>query len=216
VVTDLEAFLAAHPVVLDRAESGRLQLVYRGECLTCPWAQVPGTDEEPNVPAVLSWLVANAQTDDRTDEDLRTLLGGKTHELLMSTRESGEIVSVDQKTVSNDRRAEDDPSPPELEDTETGRKRASRPAQRRRQAGDVTDEQLKAAALNVQQARAPYDEAMQARDALIRRALKQGMTSAHIAREVELTRERISGGIAQKRRTRPKRSPESGSNPERS
>jgi hypothetical protein len=71
----------------------------------------------------------------------------------------------------------------------------------------VTNEQLKAAAHAVKQARASYDETMEARDALIRRALKQGMRPAHVAREVGLSHERISGGIAKKRRTRAKGSP---------
>jgi hypothetical protein len=78
------------------------------------------------------------------------------------------------------------------------------PKGRARQRGAVTNEQLKAAALAVKQARAAHDEAMEARDVLIRRALKQGMRPAHVAREVGLSHERISGGIAKKRRTRAK------------
>jgi hypothetical protein len=52
----------------------------------------------------------------------------------------------------------------------------------------VTNEQLQAARLLVEQTRAPYDEARKARQALVKQALKQGMRPAHIARHAGLSR----------------------------
>jgi hypothetical protein len=55
----------------------------------------------------------------------------------------------------------------------------------------VTDEDLQAARLEVARTHEPYDEALKARQQLVRRALKQGMTPAHIARLVGLSREMV-------------------------
>jgi hypothetical protein len=69
---------------------------------------------------------------------------------------------------------------------------------KRRQRAAVTNEQLQAASLAVRRTEPPYVTATQARNALIRRALKQGMRQVHVARIVGLTRARIAE-IAKKR-----------------
>lgn len=55
----------------------------------------------------------------------------------------------------------------------------------------VTNEDLQAARLAVEQTRGLYDAAVEARDKLIRQAIKQGMRPAHVARHTGLTRQRI-------------------------
>jgi hypothetical protein len=191
VVSDLGAFLDAHDVALDRAESGCIQLVYRGECLTCPWTQVPGTEEEPNVAAVLTYLVAKAQTDERTDEDLRTLFGSKTHELLMSTRAGGEVLSVDQKTVSDDRRAIGNPTAEAGRTPSSAASAQAGPARKRRQTGAITNEQLIAVREKVEQAHGDYQAAVREQNKLVRAALDQGMRPSHIARLLGVSRNAI-------------------------
>ncbi len=52
----------------------------------------------------------------------------------------------------------------------------------------VTNEQLEDARLAVEQTRAPYDEALKARRALVKLALEQGMRAAHVARHAGLSR----------------------------
>lgn len=52
----------------------------------------------------------------------------------------------------------------------------------------VTNEDLQAARQAVEQTHAPYDEALKARRALVKRALKQGMKPAHVARQAGVTR----------------------------
>jgi hypothetical protein len=56
----------------------------------------------------------------------------------------------------------------------------------------VTNEDLQAAGLAVEQAHAPYDEALKARRALVKQALGQGMRPAHVAREAGLTRSGVA------------------------
>jgi hypothetical protein len=63
----------------------------------------------------------------------------------------------------------------------------------------VTNEDLQAARLAVEQAQAPYDEALKARRALVKRALKQAMKPAHVARHAGLTR----SGVAKVSKSRP-------------
>jgi hypothetical protein len=103
-MTGLEAFLAEHPVVLDHAEGGQLQLVYR-EALTCPWAHVPGTDTD-DVATVLAYLMAQAETDDQIAEELRDLLGAKAYELLMSTWQTDEASRDTGQTIRGESDAE--------------------------------------------------------------------------------------------------------------
>ena len=55
----------------------------------------------------------------------------------------------------------------------------------------VTNEDLVAARLEVERTRGPYDEALKARRALIKRALEQGMRPAHVARLAGVSRQRI-------------------------
>jgi hypothetical protein len=55
----------------------------------------------------------------------------------------------------------------------------------------VTNEDLQAAKLEVRRTRPPYDEALRARRELVKRALKQGMRPAHVARHVGLTRSAV-------------------------
>jgi DNA-binding NarL/FixJ family response regulator len=55
----------------------------------------------------------------------------------------------------------------------------------------VTDHELRTASLKVERTRKPYQEALQARQALIRRALAQGIKAAHVARETGLSRTAI-------------------------
>jgi hypothetical protein len=55
----------------------------------------------------------------------------------------------------------------------------------------VTDKHLQAATRAVDKARVPYDKAIQARRELVRRALKQGMKPADVARQTGLTRAAI-------------------------
>jgi hypothetical protein len=86
---DLEAFLQTHPITLEVTHGGgvpgeheasewhdtySLELGYQGRTLSYPWAQVAGRDD-PDVATVLACLVAEARTDERGDEQLRSLLG---------------------------------------------------------------------------------------------------------------------------------------------
>jgi hypothetical protein len=52
----------------------------------------------------------------------------------------------------------------------------------------VTNEDLQAARLAVERTRAPYDEALKARRALVKRALKEGMRPAVAARHAGISR----------------------------
>ncbi len=52
----------------------------------------------------------------------------------------------------------------------------------------VTNEQLDAARRAVEQTRGPYDEALKARRAVVKQALKQGMRAAHVARHAGISR----------------------------
>ena len=52
----------------------------------------------------------------------------------------------------------------------------------------VTNEDLEAARLEVERTRVRYDEALKARRQLVKRALKQGMRPAHVARHAGLSR----------------------------
>ena len=56
----------------------------------------------------------------------------------------------------------------------------------------ITDEDLHAATLAVKRAEANLSAARQARHALIRQALKQGMRGAHVARQTGLSRNAVS------------------------
>ena len=62
----------------------------------------------------------------------------------------------------------------------------------------ITNEDLQAARLAVEQAHLPYDEALKARRELARSAVRQGMKPAHVAREVGLTRSAV-GKLAKTR-----------------
>lgn len=56
----------------------------------------------------------------------------------------------------------------------------------------VTNEDLHAAKLEVERTREPHDEALRARRALVKQALKQGMKPAHVARHAGLTRSGVA------------------------
>jgi transcriptional regulator GlxA family with amidase domain len=55
----------------------------------------------------------------------------------------------------------------------------------------ITNEDLQAARLEVERTREPHDEALKARQALVKRALEQGMRPAHVARHVGLSPQRV-------------------------
>jgi hypothetical protein len=55
----------------------------------------------------------------------------------------------------------------------------------------VTNEDLQAVKLEVERTLKPHDEALKARQALVKRALKQGMRPAHVARHAGLSPQRV-------------------------
>ena len=63
----------------------------------------------------------------------------------------------------------------------------------------VTNEDLQAARLEVEQARESYDDARQARNKLVRQAVRQGMKPAHVARLAGLS----WTGVAKLSKSRP-------------
>jgi transposase-like protein len=51
----------------------------------------------------------------------------------------------------------------------------------------VTNEDLEAAAAEVERLKQPYSAAVEARQALVKQALKQGMRQAHVARKAGIS-----------------------------
>jgi hypothetical protein len=213
-MADLTAFLAEHPVVVDHAGDGNLQLVYRDGYLDCPWPRVPGTEKE-DVATVLAYLVAQAQTDEQTAKKLRDLLGHdrvgvQAYELLMSTvlteagvesedvlPDEGDRDTFESSEADEEAEAPTRSSAAERTQDESGREPLDSQPPRETKPGGAIIEELQAAALAAEKSRLAYVKATQARNALMRQALKEGWRPAKLARMIGLSRE-IVGRIGKK------------------